>query len=191
MKRPSFSEGVIFALVAALLGSMVNMVLPGLLGPTWTSRALIAGLGLGYILYLLRRSPECTGRLVTLTGWLLLAGSSWFLVTDPPLYLALHLALVWLVRALYHQPGPLAALMDLALNLGALMAGLWAFKFADSMFLGIWTFFLVQALFVAMPSADGRRAGSDAGTGTQPDQFQTAYRSAEAALRKLSSHPLK
>jgi hypothetical protein len=191
MKRPSFSEGVLVALVAAVLGSMVYMVLPGLLGPAWTIRALIAGIGLGYILYLLRRSPERTGRLVTLTGWLLVAGSSWFLVTDPPLYLAVHLGMVWLVRALYHQPGPLAALMDLALNLTALMAGLWAFEHADSVFLGIWTFFLMQALFVAVPSADGRRAGSDAGNGPQPDQFQRAYRSAEAALHKLSSHPLK
>jgi hypothetical protein len=62
---------------------------------------------------------------------------------------------------------------------------------ADSVFLGIWTFFLVQALFVAVPSADGRRAGSDAGPGPQSDQFQTAFRNAETALRKLSRHPLK
>ncbi len=191
MKRPCFSEGVIVALVAAIFGSIVYTVLPGLLGPAWTVRALSAGLGLGYILYLLRRSPEHTGRVVTLTGWLLVAGSSWFLVTDPLLYLAVHLALVWLVRTLYHQPGPLAALMDLALNLTAVMAGLWAFVHTDSMFLGIWTFFLVQALFVAIPSAEGRRVGSDTGAAPQPDPFQTAYRSAEAALRKLSSHPLK
>lgn len=191
MKRPSFPEGVLVALAAAVLGSMVYTVLPGFLGPAWTIRALIAGLGLGYILYLLRRSSERTGRVVTLTGWLLFACSSWFLVADPLLYLAVHLGMVWLVRALYHQPGPLAALMDLALNLTALMAGLWAFVHADSVFLGIWTFFLVQALFVAVPSADVRRAGSDAGTEPQPDPFQTAYRSAEAALRKLSSHPLK
>ena len=131
-----------------------------------------------------RRLPEDVGDILDLLRFALRGRGG-------DLGFILGLALVWLVRALYHQPGPLAALMDLALNLGALMAGLWAFKFADSMFLGIWTFFLVQALFVAMPSADGRRAGSDAGTGPQPDQFQTAYRSAEAALRKLSSHPLK
>ena len=191
MRRPSFSEGVIVALVAAVLGSMVYTVLPGLLGLAWTVRILIAGLGLGYILYLLWRSPEGTGRLVTLTGWLLLAGASWFLVTDPLLYLAVHLGMVWLVRALYQQPGPLAALMDLGLNLTALMAGLWAFVHANSVFLGIWTFFLVQALFVGSPWADARRTGSDADAGPQPDQFQTAFRNAEAALRRLSRHPLK
>jgi hypothetical protein len=191
MKRPSFSEGVIVALVAAVLGSMFHTVLPGLLGLTWTVRVLIAGLGLGYVVYLLWRSPERTGRFITLTGWLLLAGSSWSLIADPLVYLAVHLGMVWLVRALYQQPGPLAALMDLALNLTALMAGLWAFVHADSVFLGIWTFFLVQALFVAVPSADGRRAGSDAGPGPQSDQFQTAFRNAETALRKLSRHHLK
>jgi len=189
MKRPSFSEGVMVALVAALAGSVVFSMLPGLLGPTWASRALVAGLGLGYTLYLLRRSHERTGRVVTLTGWLLLAGSSWFLVTDPLLYLAAHLGLVWLVRALYHQPGPLAALMDLALSVTALMAGGWAFVHADSVFLGVWTFFLVQALFIVIPSVSGRRAGGDAGIEAQPDHFQSAYHNAEAALRRLSTHP--
>ena len=109
------------------------------------------------------------------------------MVPDPLLYLLLHLSLLWVVRVLYHQPGPLAAMLDLALNLSALMAGFWAFTHSDSVFLGAWTFFLVQALYVGIPAFTGRRL-QERGSGTDPtDEFQQAYRSAETALRKLSA----
>ena len=108
-------------------------------------------------------------------------------VNDPLLYLSAHLGLIWLVRILYHQPGPLAAILDLALNVTALVAGIWAYVHAGSVFLGIWTFFLVQALFVAIPAADGRRRGHDTDSRSPRDPFQLAYNNAESALRKLSS----
>ena len=187
MKRPGFSEGVVVALVAALLGSMMFTVMPAIVGLDVTLRLMIVALGLGYMLYLLRRSSERTGRVVTLTIWLLISGIAWFVVADLLIYLALHLGMIWLVRTLYHQPGPLAALLDLGLNLLALVAAVWAFMHAGSVFLGIWSFFLVQALFVAIPAADGRRAQTNGDAQTQPDRFQQAHRSAEAALRKLSA----
>jgi len=188
MKRASFPEGVALALGAGLLSSVALTLLPGLFGLEWAMRALITGLGLGYILYLLIRSRERTGRIVTLAIWLLLAGMSWFLITDLLLYLGVQLGLIWLVRSLYHQPGPLAALADLALNLFALMAGIWAYVHTGSVFMGVWSFFLVQALFVGIPSLTGRTVQAEARPDHQADRFQLAYRSAEAALRKLSSH---
>ena len=187
-RNPSFPEGVVVALAAAAVGSMVHTVLPGVFGLEGTGRVLIAGLGLAYVVYLLRRSRERTGRVVTLVTWLLLAALAWGLVADPLLYLMLHLGLVWLVRVLYHQPGPLAALLDLALNLSGLMAGLWAFMHTDSVFMGVWTYFLVQALFAGIPSLCDRRSRGGDSTGHKDDHFQHAYRSAEAAMRKLSTH---
>ena len=187
MKHPSFGEGVVIALTAAVVGSVAYSVLHDLIGIGWTSYALISGLGLGYILYLLARTREHVGRFVTLGAWLLGSGASWLVLEDPALYLVTQAGMIWLIRSLYHQPGPLAALLDLALGLAALVAGVWAFVHADSLFLGIWTYFLVQALFVNIPSASGRRPTSRTQTGADPDHFQTAYRSAEAALRKLSS----
>ena len=187
MKRPGFSEGVIVALAAALLGSMMFTVMPVIVGLDITLRLTVAALGLGYMLYLLKRSSESTGRIVTLTLWLLISGIAWLVVADPLIYLALHLGMIWLVRTRYHQPGPLAALLDLGLNLLASIAAVWAFVHADSVFLGIWSFFLVQALFVAIPAADGRQVGADRDEPARPDRFQQAHRSAEAALRKLSA----
>lgn len=189
MKSPSFPEGVLLALAAGVLSSVAYAVLPGVVGLESTSRALITGLGLGYVMYLLHRSRERTGRVVTLAAWLLLAGTSWFLIMDPLAYLALHLGLIWLIRSLYHQPGPLAALIDLALSLFAVTAGVWACAQANSIFMGVWTFFLVQAVFVGIPSLGGGGTRGDATPGNQTDRFQLAYRGAEEALRKLSSLP--
>lgn len=187
MKRATFLEGVVLALIAASLGSVASTVLPSVVGTELAFRGLIAGLGVAYVVYLLRRSDERTGRLVTLTAWFLLAGISGLVVDDLLFFLLIHLGLVWFVRALYHQPGPMAALLDLALSLTALLVGIWAYQHTGSVFLSIWTYFLVQALFVAIPSADGRRRGKDADTPAPRDPFQLAYQNAEKALRKLSS----
>jgi hypothetical protein len=187
MSRPRFSEGVLVALLAALFSSVSFTILPALFGPLWTLRVLIALLGLAYLLYLLRRSDERTGRLVTLATWSVGAGLSWALLPALPDYLAVHIGLLWLARALYHHNGPLAALADLALNLLAVMAGLWAFSHADSLFLGVWSFFLVQALFVAIPSATGRPAPNRPQHAPDNDHFRRARRSAEVALHRLSN----
>jgi hypothetical protein len=187
MKHPSFGEGVAVALAAAVVGSVAYSVLYDLAGFGWASYALISGLGLGYTLYLLARSRERVGRFVTLGAWLLGSSASWFVLEDPALYLVTQAGMIWLIRSLYHQPGPLAAVLDLGLGLAALTAGVWAFVHADSLFLGIWTYFLVQALFVTIPSAKGHRPTSRTAAGSDPDPFQTAHRSAEAALRKLSA----
>ena len=183
MRRPGFPEGVLVALIAALAGSIFLAVVPGLSGPA-AGRAVIAGLGLAYVLYLLRCSHARSGRVVTLAAWLLGAGLSWALAADLAVYLGVHLGLIWLVRSLHHQPGPLAALADLGLHLSALLAGAWAYLHSGSVFLGIWSFFLVQALFVAIP---GMVAGRGADTGDPIDPFETASRGAEAALRRLST----
>ena len=188
MKHPTFGEGVAVALTAAVSGSVAYSVLHDLIGFGWTSYALTSGLGLGYILYLLGRSRDHVGRFVTLAAWVLISVASWLTLQDPILYLLMQAGIIWLVRSLYHQPGPLAAILDLMLGLAALAAGVWAFVHADSLFLGIWTYFLVQALFVTIPSAKGRRPAGRQAADSDPDHFQTAYRSADAALRKLSAH---
>jgi hypothetical protein len=54
-------------------------------------------------------------------------------------------------------------------------------------FLGIWCFFLVQALFVAIPKRINRKPGAVPAGHESADRFQHAYRAAETAVRKLSS----
>jgi len=187
MKRPTFLEGVGVAIAASLAGSVLytamDVVFPG--GPVL--RLLIAGIGLAYVIYLLSRSPEHVGRITAAAAWVLVAGVLWF--SEPPLllYVIMHLGAIWLIRSLYFYSSALSALADLGLNGLSLAAAIWAVTRTGSVFLGIWCFFLVQALFVAIPKSFNRKAGGDQSGHERADRFQHAYRAAEAAARKLSS----
>lgn len=185
MNRPTFLEGVVVALAASVVGGLSYAVLVPALAGAPVLRLLIAGIALGYVIYLLRRSPERVGRITALAAWCLAAGAIWSM--DPPLlpYLSLHLGLVWLVRSLYFYSSMLSALADLGLSGLSLAAAVWATSHSHSLFLGIWSLFLVQALFAAIPAGTRRNGGVTAHR--EQDRFERAHRAAEASLRKLSS----
>jgi hypothetical protein len=187
MKQPTFLEGVSVAIAASLAGSVLytalNVVFPGV--PVL--RLLIAGIGLAYVVYLLSRSPERVGRFTAVAAWLLVASVLWF--THPPLllYVCVHLGALWLIRSLYFYSSALSALADLGLNGLSLSAAIWAVTRTGSVFLGLWCFFLVQALFVCIPKSVNRKPGTAPAGHKLEDRFQHAHRVAEAAVRKLSS----
>ena len=187
MKHPNFIEGAVFAFVAALGASVVHTTLTPILGHEWVFRLIIPGLGLGYVLYLLLRAQERIGRITAVFAWLLMAGLSWLFLPGLVSYLVAHLGSVWLIRSLYHQSGGLTTLADLMLNAVALMSSVWALVHSGSLFLSVWSFFLVQALFVFIRSYRGIARKPDTSTQKKSDHFQQAYRTAETALRKLSS----
>ncbi|MEN8206032.1 MAG: hypothetical protein ABFS24_08465 [Pseudomonadota bacterium] len=188
MKQPTFLEGVSVAITISLAGSMLftamGVVLPGV--PLL--RLLIAGIGLAYVVYLLNRSPEHVGRITAAAAWLLVAGILWF--TEPPLllYVFVHLGAIWLIRSLYFYSSALSALADLGLNGLGLAAAIWAVTRTGSVFLGIWCFFLVQALFVTIPKSINRKPGTGHAGHEREDRFHRAHRVAEAAVCKLSSN---
>ena len=108
----------------------------------------------------------------------------------PPLllYVCGHLGAVWLIRSLYFYSSVLSALADMGLNGLGLAAAIWAVTRTGSVFLGIWCFFLVQALFVFIPKSINHKPGTTRVGHESEDRFQHAYRVAEAAVRKLSSN---
>ncbi len=187
MRNPTFMEGAAVALLAGMGGSILYTALTTVFPGDGVFRLLVAGMGLAYLLYLLRRSREHTGRVVTLGFWALAAGVGW--LTEPPLelYVLLHCGLIWLVRSLYFYSGVLPALFDLGLNGLALAAATWAAVRTESVFLVTWCFFLVQALYVAIPPAPGRSPTAAPDPEGQEERFRQAYRVAESALRRLSS----
>jgi hypothetical protein len=187
MKQPTFPEGVAVALAASLAGgaafNALDLIFPG----TSPLRLLIAGISLVYVIYLLGRSPERVGRVMTIAAWLTVAGVLWFTQPPLPLYLCLHLGAIWLIRSLYFYSSMLSALADLGLNSLALSAAIWAITRTNSVFLGLWCFLLVQALFIVIPKQAFRRSAANRAGQADTDRFLHAYRNAEAAVRKLSS----
>jgi len=184
--RPRSSVG--HGLGAALVLSIAGAGLLAILGP-WTRpeaalRAVIALLGLAYVLYTIGQSGERVGRITTTACWLAAAIATWLLA--PPLvgYVLVHVGLVWLVRALYHYAGVLPSVADLALSLLGAAFAAWAAHRSGSAGLALWCFFLVQAFHVLIPAALEPRSAPPLNDSS--DAFARAHRAAEAAARRLS-----
>lgn len=181
MRRPGFLQGVAVAAVLAAAGAgFVALFLP-FLGAAVLARLLVSGLAFAYVLYLLARSREKRGRITTLLLLAAVSAVSWFAVESFAVYVLVHAASIWLVRALYFYSSALAALADLGLSGLAAVAALGTLMRTGSVLLAIWAFFLTQALFVAIPATLQRRKRSAAPT----DGFERSRRQAEAALQQL------
>ena len=184
MRTPTLLEGVGVALAASIAGSVTHTALAAVAGGG-VLRLVGTGLALGYVAYLLARSPERVGRITALATWGVTAVLIWLAAPPLALFLLLHLGALWLLRSLFFHSSLFSAAADLGLSLLALAAGTWAVVHAGSLLLGIWCFFLVQALFVFVPS--GLVRPSAAGRQEREDPFEHAHRVAEAAVRRLTS----
>ena len=187
MKKPTFMEGVALALVVSFLGSALYTALTSVSSGDWVPRMLIAAIGFGYVVYLLVRSHERVGRITSLAAWSALAAAIWVLDPTLPIYVVMHMGVTWLVRSLYFYSSIVSALIDLGLNGLSLTAAVWAADHTGNVFLSIWCLFLVQALFVYIPTSMKRRSGESSPDLEAEHRFERAHNAAESALRKLSS----
>lgn len=183
MKRPGLLEGVLLAAGLAFAASVVGTVLAPLIGLPAAVRLLIPGLGLAYLLYLLRRSPVRSGRVTALAAWAVIAAAAWWTAPPVALYLAIHAGALWILRVTYFHAGLLGALADLGVGVAALVLTAWAATHSGSLSLATWCFFIVQALFALIPPDAGRRKRDTAATTNE--KFDRARRQAEAALHQL------
>ena len=187
MKAPSFFEGVVVALIASIAGEFVFMVLPWFVASKLAGLLLISLLSISYLIYLLRRSPLKTGRVTLLLVWA--ATSLIAVVLDGGflVYLFLQLTFIWLSRSLYFHKGLFGALADLGLHGIAAAFGVWAYARSGSLFLALWSFFLVEALFPLLPGSASSNSSRYQDKSTNNPLFEQAHRSALAALQRLST----
>lgn len=185
MRHPKFLHGVGIALMLAFAGAALHAAMSPFAGPTGPLRLIVAGTALAYVIYLLAASRIRTGRFATFVIWLTAAVAAAYLVPSLAAFLLAHTLLIWLVRSLYYRHGLLTALLDAGLSVMALAAAVWAAISTGSVFLALWCFFLVQALFVAIPDRISARRAQRA-PAVVNDGFERAYRTAEAAVRRLS-----
>ena len=190
MKRPSFIHGVIVAAVLGFFASAIVATLTPFVGIGAVLRLVIPALGLAYLLYLFSRNEERIGRVTALSAWSALAAVTWWVAPPLPLYLLIHVGAIWLLRSLYFYSGVMPALIDLGVSTLSVSATVWAISRSGSVFLATWCFFLVQALFVAIPPAiHSRRKGQRdtlANSALENNEnFERAKRNADQALRQL------
>jgi hypothetical protein len=116
-----------------------------------------------------------------------LAVISWWFAPPLSLYLLIHVGAIWLVRSLYFYSGVVPALMDLGLSGLSVSATVWALTRSGSIFIATWCFFLVQALFVAIPPAVKSKRTASLSDSVGNTKFEQAKRRADAAVRQLIS----
>jgi len=97
-----------------------------------------------------------------------------------------HMIIVWLVRSLYFYSSLVSALADLALNGSSLLIAFAVASHTDSLFLTLWCFFLMQALFVLIPKSIANPKASSSSTPNNEDDFQHSFQAAQAAIQQLS-----
>ncbi|WP_295387005.1 hypothetical protein [uncultured Thiodictyon sp.] len=191
MNRPTFLEGVLVALVAAVGAEVLDTGLRLALWPGPALRLTTAALGLGYILYLVSRSDERAGRVLLVLAWMPVTGTALALVPGVWSQVLVQLALVWLARVWCFHATPSAALLDLGLVLAGAATAVWAGVHSGSLFLALWCLFLVQALFGAIPARPGHRTDRTMASDIPADPFDLACRAAEGALHRIEGRRIE
>ncbi len=187
MKKPTFWEGVVVALLASVAGAIGFFSLSFLFSEDMAIRLVISGLAFFYSLYLLSRSGERTGRITAMLSWFILSAAVWLFGPPLILFFILNVLAIWLIRSLYFYSRLFSSLADLGLCLVGIASAFWALHHTCSPFLSFWCFFLIQALFVAIPSGNKQTFAYEAALANSDIAFKRAHQAAEEAVRKLST----
>lgn len=188
MKRPHLAEGIIVALIISLAVTVVFSVMSAFFPTRFLLQILLASGSFIYILYLLLRSNEKTGRLTVLASVIVLIFFTWIFSPSMLISLFVHIGMIWLVRSLYYYTSLIISLFDLGLTLFAMAASIWTLMYTDSLFLALWCFFALQSLFAFLPTGLVRqRSGILVATpkrDNNDDHFERAWQSAQQALKQ-------
>jgi hypothetical protein len=189
MKSVSFFEGAFVALLLACIASMSFAILTSIFPHVFALRWLITLLATIYVTYLLVRSGEKVGRITVAICWMI--ACIVLMLIHPPIvtHVVMLAGLIWIVRCLSCYASIVCALMDLALVGIAVLLASWAAWETNSLFLSVWCFFLVQAIFIRIPrSLELRAHDLEADAGDQ-QRFAQSLSIAELAVRKLTTNP--
>jgi hypothetical protein len=187
MQRPTLLEGILVALIAGLVASPMVFVLCLVLGVSLAWKAVLVSMAYAYIVYLLAQSGRTAGRITfALLSLLVLLASLVFEVRWSTVAL-IAVALIWGIRTYAYGQSLVAALLHGGLCLLGLGAALWAYAYSGSIALAGWSFFLMQAVFVFVPSRLTWRTPAEGyvAAGQEVDGFVLAYQAAQQALGRL------
>jgi MFS family permease len=189
MGKTSLEHGI---LVACFLSAVS---VPLFLGLQWlggSSAMFIVVLGLAYLAYLLAISPSRRGRFVLGLGSAVILLGACIVSPVSVVVSALVVGLIWLVRSVLFYAGILPALWDGGLCTLSAVSALGTAVSTHRLWLAVWVFFLLQALFVYIPKRFARGPhGQSNGRGqaesaSQSEAFTRAHRAAEEALQAMA-----
>lgn len=178
-----FAEGAGVAFALSLMATLIYRGSTVFLRSGVSVATLFVFLLSLYALYLLKRSNRSAGKptaVIAFIGLALLVNS---LSLPFAMVAGVLLPAVWVLRCFFYRQGVIDSALDLGLSAAALIAAIVAATATQSIFISVWTFFIVQALHVSIPLL-----GEAPGRPTNPtQQFDCAYTSAETAIRQFYS----
>jgi hypothetical protein len=157
-----------------------------------SSAVFIVVLGLAYLAYLLASSPSRRGRFVLGLGSVVILLGTCIVSPVSVVVGTLVVGLIWLVRSVLFYQGILPALWDVGLCILSAVCALGTAVSTHRLWLTVWVFFLLQALFVYIPQRFTRsqhnqsRGRGQAESSSQSDAFARAHRAAEEVLQALA-----
>ncbi len=184
--KPTFFEGVTVALIASVVITACAFVISHVFFSAGFLQILIACASAAYIGYLMIRSRERLGRLTVFATWSVASITAMIFAPSLAVFLLLQLGMIWVVRSLYYHNSLLTAFADLGLMGLSTFVAVWVWLSTGSLFLSLWCFFLMQALFVFIPKHLKKSESGDGITTASSDHFEHAYLAAENAVRQLS-----
>ena len=183
MNAPSFWRQLLLALALSVLGVVLHGTLSMILGGSVSIRLTLLAVTMAYVLFLLHSSPARSGRWLAALACLGLAGLLMLLNPALWLWLLLLTGFIWLLRSLQSYNSLIPAAIDALICVLALAAAIATARHSGSLFLSLWSYFLIQALLVLLPMT--RPLKPHPAASAEVD-FDISYRNAEAALRRLS-----
>ncbi len=186
MGKTSLLHGILAACLLSAFSTPLWLGLQWLGGVGLTG--LIAALGLGYIAYLLAASPSRRGRVILGVGSVIILLGTCIVNPTAGVASLLAVGMIWLVRSVLYHSGLFLALWDGALCAVSIICALGTALSTHSLWLTVWVFFLLQALFVCLPQqfATPRHGRSGRSPLGQDDAFARAHRAAEDALQAMA-----
>ncbi|GMU44208.1 MAG: hypothetical protein IT479_06275 [Xanthomonadales bacterium] len=183
MNAIPFWRGVLLALLLSIVGAVLHAVAAPWIGSALSLRLSLLLVATLYVFALLASAPGRSGRVLAALAWCVLAGA--LLLAWPRLSVWLLAATLWfwLLRSLLRYQSLLPATFDALLGGFALAAAVATAMHTHSLFLALWCYFLVQAFNSWLP-----HSAAVAAVSAPAHDFDTAFRNAEAALRRLSLH---
>lgn len=185
MSSPTFLQGAGLALAAAAAAGVFMTAGAPILGPGAAFRVLVSGLGFAYVAYLCTAAPRRTGVATALLLWTLASAAAWLASPSNVVFTVGLVAALPLMRSFLLRRRPLQFAADVALNAAAATLALAALSRTGSVALAVWSFFLLQAVHVAIPALLPPHAPARAADDDVP--FDAARRRAEAAVEQLAS----
>lgn len=183
MNRSGFIPGVAVAFALALAAALFAAAPMSPFSSSDVGFFLPPALSGLYLAWLLRHRRSNVGKATAVLAWMVCAGGGWLLVRDMTIYGVIHVTFVAVVRAVFYGRGALAAAGELLLSAAAGIAAAIALTRTGSVFLGVWTFFLMQAASAFIPDSCGRQSARS--RDQSHPAFLRAEQQAEAALERL------